>query len=280
MNFRSFLRSRAVLPTAALYGSALCVMLSGCGDDPPPATNLPYAIDTTVVIHSDGTTEVFATPDGAGCIQLASECVPTQTLCGSDSARVDLVVDSAGNLVEHVCYPITDDGVIIASDANVLANSPGEVVVIADDAQITGNIDLNGANTVVYGELDKNGDGIADDSAVIDGDIRLSGNQTIARGVRIKGDLELFGADTAALFVIVEGNVMVTGSGALLANSVVFGNVNYSGQTFDFIGNAVGGTVMTSAAYTQCRDNVLFDDLNTNLLLERDAEVTGPYVCP
>lgn len=277
MNSYSYSRSWARASGAVFIGSVLGLVAVGCG---APPTNLPYGIDTTILIYPDGTTDAVATPNGDGCLDLAGVCVQPQTLCGSNDARVDLVLDSSDNVVEHVCYPIDESGVIVATDANTLANSPGEVVVIAEDAMISGNIFLNGDNTVVYGELDRDGNGVADDASTIVGDLSLNGADTIARGVRITGNLTLSGANTAALFVIVEGDVNVPGNGALLANSVVFGNVHYTGSNFDFVGNAVAGTVNATAAFGLCGDDVLFTDANQNLLLERPGELTGDYICP
>lgn len=252
--------------------SPFVLWLAGCASD-GPRSGLPYPIDTTVIIRPDGTTASMRTPNGSDCIDLASGCVSPQTLCMSELARVDLVVDANENLIEYVCYPIEDNGsVIVATDANTVANSPGAVVVIPDQTVISGNVDLNGANTVVYGEVGE--------SAIIDGDVRLSGQDTIARGVRITGDLELFGGGTAALFVIVEGNVIVTGNNAVLANSVVFGNVMYSGSGFDFVGNAVQNGLNATAPLATCADNQLFSDVNTDFALARATEITGPLVCP
>ncbi len=96
------------LAMATATGLLLC--FAACSGTPP--SNLPYDPEQTRVISPDGEVEVVPTPSGGDCLVLAdgprTACIPPQTQCDVGWSA-DVILDSAGNVLETICLPTEDD---------------------------------------------------------------------------------------------------------------------------------------------------------------------------
>lgn len=205
---------------------------------------------TTVIGDGKGGT-AFVTPDGEeGCIDVAGKCVKPQDECGPN-ARADVVVDSAGTVVEVICYPDEGAPAVVdgKGDVNLGKENKGSVAVDgADDGvDIEGNVTSVGNNVTVYGE----GAGVS----VIGGNVSSSGNNFVLRGVTVKGDVNITANNGAIVLSVIEGDVVYTGNNFVMAETVVLGNVRIIGNNAKLVGNSVAGTITIDGKESLCDGN-------------------------
>jgi hypothetical protein len=243
----------------------LVVLMMGCSEGGGAQTDStsahPYKPGTTTVIDEDGQAKDFADTAGAGCLKgvdgkcvdLSKECAPTD--------KVDVILDKGGTVVDIVCYP-TGTTPVSSGEANppegrTYANN--EVVVLDDKADgddIDGNVDVDSNNVTLWG----NGPEVS----VINGNVVLSKNNGVIRGVRIKGNVTLSGNNATLLLSVVEGNILITGNNNVVAATDVFGNIEVSGQNGALVSNRISGEIKNEGSELTCSENVALDDKNGN----------------
>jgi hypothetical protein len=251
--------------------SALTLVGIGCGSDDvdiPPSNGDPYTSSpnkTVVVGAGPGAGTVVATPSGDGCVQLPSgECVKPQDKC-KVGERADIVVDSAGKVVQIVCFPASERPTPIDGQGNVDLGKENKGVVSIDGADdgvdVVGNVDSKGNNVTVYGQ----GPAVS----VIGGNVGAEGNNFAMRGVTVKGNVEISGNNAALVLCVVEGNVIIKGNNAVIADCTVLGRIEIDGNNNVLVANEVGsGIAVSDAKNLVCDGNVAWSDANGNKLLD------------
>jgi hypothetical protein len=238
----------------------------GCGDDGSGAQTEatsphPYKPGETTVIDQDGQPKDFADTTGAGCLEgtdgkcvdLGKECAPTD--------KVDVILDKDGTVVDVVCYP-TGTAPVSSGESRPPGDRTYEnnEVVVLDDKDdgddINGNVDVDSTNVTLWG----NGPEVS----VINGNVVLSKNNGVIRGVRIKGNVTLSGNNATLLLSVVEGNVIITGNNNVVAASDLLGNVEVSGQNDALVSNRIAGDLENKGSGLVCSENVALDDKNSN----------------
>ena len=80
-----------------------------------------------------------------------------------------------------------------------------DTIVFFEDGVHFGNILIQGQNVIFFGE------GFAEHSVVVDGDVEVRGGQVRIRGVTITGDLTVFGNNFGMAFSVVQGATQLNG---------------------------------------------------------------------
>lgn len=261
-----------IAPIASL--AALALFVAACGDAADPIDD-PFtsAADRTVVV-GNGSRAVFATPDGAACIDLPSGCVKPQEKCG-EGARADVIVDASGKVLEIVCYPPAADGTAPTNadgDVDLAKQNKGVVVLDGDDdgVDIAGNVSANGNNVTVYGQ----GPGLS----VIGGSVNAGGNNFSLRGVTVQKDVSVAGNNATLVLCEVHGDVVIEGNNAVMAECTVFGKVTVKGNNAILVGNRIAGGIVMEGKETLCEGNVAFSDANGDRTVA-DGELGAALSC-
>lgn len=256
--------------------AALCLALAGCGggdSSTEPDDAHPYQPGNTTVIGQGDTPQEFDTTAGAGCLKDASDqCVDLSKRCGPDD-KVDVVVDKKGVVVSVVCYPT--GGPVSSSSSKppsgrTFANN--EVVVLddADDGDdLVGDVDIDSNNVTVWGDSPA--------TAVVGGNLTISKNNGIVRGVRIKGNVTINGNNGAVLLSVIEGDVTITGNNNVLASCDVYGKVIYKGKNGGVVSNRVASGIDVDGG-TACSDNVTLLDPDGDKAFD-EGESGEPLSC-
>jgi len=264
-------------PKMILLSLVAGALLGGCGDDSSAQTETasayPYKPGETSVVGQESPKE-FASPTGAGCLKDTSgACVDLTKSCGPTD-KVDVVVDKSGVVIDVICYPTSQAPVSSAESrpptGRTYANH--EVVVLddADDgADIKGDVDIDSNGVTLWG----NGPAVS----LIEGNVTVSKNDGIVRGVRIKGNVTLSGNNVTLLLCVVEGDVTITGNNNVLASCDVHGKVTVSGQNDAAVNNRIQGGIEGKGNLT-CDNNVSFSDKNKDLVIDA-GEVGAPLTC-
>lgn len=259
---------RKVLSKAAVGCVAFVLFACGGSESAPPPTDDPYtsAPDRTVVVGPGaGSGTVATTPVGAACIQLPSgECVKPQERC-KPGDRADVIIDSAGKVVEIVCYPATVSPTPIDGQGNVeLGKNNNDVVAIDgldDGVDVEGDVSSRGNNVTVYGQ----GPGVS----VIGGNVEATGNNYAMRGVTVKRDVRITGNNAALVLCVIEGDLIIEGNNAVVADCTVLGKIQIRGNNTVLVGNEVGGGIdIGDSQNSVCDANVVWTDTNGNKLLD------------
>ena len=257
--------------------ASLTLVVAGCGGGDSGTTTddtFPYKPgETTVIGQSDSPTE-FTAPAGAGCLKDESgACVDLTKQCGDD-AKVDVVVDKQGVVVSVICYPVSERPVSTADEKPPSGRTFGnnEVVVlddVNDGDDLSGDVDIDSNNVTIWGESPA--------TSVIGGNLTVSKNDGIVRGVRIRGNVTLSGNNAALLLCVVEGNVTLSGNNNVLASCDVYGTITVTGKNGAVVSNRVAGGI-TTGDKTACHDNISLTDKDGDKTFDA-GEAGDPITC-
>ena len=187
----------------------------------------------------------------------------------ADNAHLD---DKQGVVVSVICYPVSGGPVSSADDkppsGRTFAN--GETVVVGDGTDVSGDVDVDSNNVTVWGDSPA--------TSVIDGNLTISKNDGIVRGVRIKGDVTINGNNAAVLLSVIEGNVTINGNNNVIASCDVYGTITFSGKNGAIVSNRVVGGISAGESKAGCHDNIALTDPDNDKTFDA-GEAGGPIGC-
>lgn len=262
---------------SALVGIAGLIACGGETDSPPPSNGDAFTSDpdkTVVIGAGAGAGTVVQTPTGDGCVTLPSgECVKPQDRC-KPGERADIVIDSAGKVVEILCYPASSSPTPIDGSGNVELGKQNKGVVSidgdVDGVDVAGDVTAQGNNVTVYGK----GPG----ASVIGGSVDASGNNFAMRGVTVQQNVEVSGNNAALVLCVIEGDLLIRGNNAVVADCSVSGRIRIEGNNAKLVANEVGGGIEVAGNNTVCDANVAWTDGNANKTLD-PGETGAPISC-
>lgn len=232
------------------------VLVGACGSE-EGVTVLPYATNLTTVIGgeepADGEDEdryhVVATPDADGCIdEGAEQCLKPQEMCGDDGVA-DLLLDKKGKPLTTLCYPT--GGVAVEQIEGDLSKVGNNTVFVLDDvddeADVTGNVILDGNNVTLYGH--------GPELSVIAGDLRIDKNNARVRGLRVQGDVVIDKNNPSIVDCVIEGDLTVLGNNVAVALCEVHGSVIVEGNNAYLVENQFGAAPEITGMNTVCSGN-------------------------
>jgi hypothetical protein len=244
--------------------------IAACSQADSGPAPLPYPLGQALVIGSgeDGTLAVV--DDGCD----SAECVAVREQCGSQ-AYADVLLDADGEVADVICLrsdvKVTEVGTEAIEGATV---DNGTLLVLdgeEDGLDVTGDVVLSGNEAIVHGA--------SAETALIGGNLILSGNGGIVREVTVQGDVIVDGNDAQLALVVVEGNLTIRGNNASLAEAVVFGELRIQGNDAVLVENQVQGEAALEGKNLTCNGNVVFADADADGVAE-DTEVGAELVCP
>lgn len=255
------------------------VLVGACGSD-EGVTVLPYAANLTTVIGGDeqaeGTSKdgfrIVDTPDADECIDEDSgECLKPQEECGDDGVA-DLLVDANGKPLTTLCYPT--DGVAVEDIEGDLSKVGNNTVFVLDDvddeADVTGNVTLDGNNVTLYGH--------GPDVSVIEGDLHIDKNNARVRGIRVRGDVVIDKNNPSLVDCVIEGDLTIHGNNVALALCEVWGNVNVHGNNAFLVENLFANAPAVAGQNTVCNGNDAFADADDDQAVDEE-EIGDPIEC-
>lgn len=251
-----------------LLAALSSVLTLACGADP---SYYPGGDHTTSVV-SGGGAEQYGTPSGTGCVVTPlNPCIKPQSMCG-DSARADVILNPDGSVLSIICYPLRAPGdpvVLIPAQGPVATGNKG--VVVLDPGQVVnGNLTVDGNNATVFGA----GPAVS----TITGDLAVSFNDGVVRGVSIRGNAVIGGNNTSLFWCVIDGDVTINSNDNILADCDIYGKVTINGNNNQLVGNRIQGGIKVNANNTSCQGNVGFTDVNANQVIE-PAEVGSKLTC-
>lgn len=240
-----------------------------------------YEDETITVIGGDDAVPVATGTTEDDCLQISDDtCTPISRegqYCKTDSGPVDIIVVD-GEVKEVICYEDVDGAPTEvldseAGDVEIAQEENGTVVTFdpsTDGVPIEGDILVDGNDVTLYGN--------GPDKTIIDGNLRITGNNARIRGVRVTGNV-IIDLNTASFVLgVVEGNLEIRFNNCLAAENDVFGNLVNDGNNTILVGNDVGGGLEGSGLGASCQDNRSFDDANMDFIVT-DDEVGDPIEC-
>lgn len=103
-------------------------------------------------------------------------------------------------------YGVGGEIVVIGSTADAtLALNTDDTIVFFEDGVHVGDLVIQGKNVILFGE------GFAEHSVVVDGDVEVRGGQVRIRGVTITGNLTVLGNNFGMSFSVVQGATQLNG---------------------------------------------------------------------
>lgn len=258
--------------------------LFACGEETQlyDAPYQEYEDETVTVIGGDEAVPVATGTTEGECLQISDEtCTPIDRegkYCKTDSGPVDIVVVD-GEVQQVVCYEDTsDDGPnrvldSEAGDVEVAQMENGAVVTFdpsTDGVPIEGDIVVDGNDVTLYGN--------GPDKTIIDGNVRITGNNARVRGIRVTGNVTIDLNTASFVLSVVEGNLVIKYNNCLAAENDVFGNLVNDGNNTILVGNDIGGSLEGSGSGAICQDNRGFEDVNGDLIVT-DDEIGDPIDC-
>ena len=217
------------------------------GSDPQGST--PYRLGQALVIgESEGgeLTTVDAACDTEACAAVRERC--------GDEAYADVVLDESGNVADVLCFrgnlKVEELGVDTVDSARAGNNTVLVLDAEDDGDDVTGDVVLEGNNSVVYGK--------GADVSVIGGSLLIEKNNAIVRGVSIAGDLVIDKNNAQLSFTEIHGDLTIAGNNTTLAECVVHGQVRITGNNTVLVQNQLAATGAISGKNLTCNDNVRF----------------------
>jgi hypothetical protein len=211
------------------------------------------------------------TSTGDSCDTAACNAVVER--CGAESFA-DVVLDENSEVLDVLCYKpnVTVREIGVDEVATVSAGNNTVLVFDGEDdgIDVTGDVVLEGNNTVIYGE------GAA--LSVIGGTLAVEKNNAIIRGVRINGDVNITKNNTKLAFCQIDGDLTITGNNTTVAECVVFGEVHIEGNNTVLVQNELANASTVLGKNTSCNANVIFDDANGDLVVD-DSELGDAVAC-
>jgi len=185
-----------------------------------------------------------------------------------------VVLDDNGDVVRVVCYPDPDAvQVIDTEDDNIKDVMPGAIILLdnrADGDDVDGNVEPEADDVTIAG--------YGPDVSVINGNIKLIGDNGVVTGVRVRGNLNVEGDGATILDCVVEGNLHIKDEGALVQNCVIFGDTQTDDHTAQLYDNHAQKNWNVNER-VECENNFGFTDANENFILEPE-EIGELLPCP
>jgi hypothetical protein len=269
------------------YASLVALVLSACEDTQLASTD-PYQdfeeMDVTVIGGDETVPVATGQLTDDGCLQVTeTECVPVDRegrYCKTDDGPADVIVVD-GQIQEVVCYEDTDgtEGTSSVLDGNndgdidIPQQDNGAVITFdpsTDGKPIVGDVTVDGNDVTLYGN--------GPDKSIIDGNLRITGNNARVRGIRVTGNVIMDLNTSAFVLSVVEGNLVVNYNNCLIAENDVFGNIDINGNGTIAVGNGTAGNLENSGMGTICQDNFQFSDANGDKSVT-DDEAGAPLEC-
>lgn len=238
-----------------------------------------YGSDTVVVATpGDPDSSVIVTGDPDRCVDIGADCIDLDKAkddfggkyCDEAGSQADVVVVE-GEVVDVICYPPADEGTDIReaeTDENGTVQVPqtesGSVVTFpaeTDGAPIEGDIEIDAERTTIFGN--------GPDNTIIDGDLKLTSNNSRVRGLAVTGNVE-FGENSnnsAISYCRIEDDLKVESNGFKAVNCQVFGDVEVTGNNAILTNIGVQGE-WTVADGTVCNGCYSFEDANEDFLVQ------------
>lgn len=242
--------------------------VAACGGSEAEA-DVPYQLGQAMVIGDTKGGELEAVD--ASCD--TAECEAVLERCGPRSFA-DVVLDEDSEVLDVLCYKPNVTVVEIGVDAVDTASAGNNTVLVLDaeddGADVTGDVVLEGNNTIVYGE----GPALS----VIGGNLAIDKNNAIVRGVRVHGDVTITKNNTKLAFCQIDGNLTVVGNNTTLAECVVHGEVQIEGNNTVLVQNQLADDSPVLGKTQRCNGNVSFDDENEDLVVDEN-ELGAAVVC-
>lgn len=253
------------------------VMAVACGEADPLAGIDPfgaYQDEHVTVIGGDTTVPIASGALGkSGCLQITtSTCVEVKRegkYCKAKTGPVDAVL-IGGLVAEVVCY--SDEGqknpvVVVDADGDgdldIPQNANGSVITFdpsSDGKAVVGDVTIDANNVTLYGN--------GPDRSIINGNLRITGNNARVRGIRVKGNVDIELNTGALLFAVVEGNLTVRSNNTLVAETAVFGNFTVSGNNAILVGDGAAGDWSIGGSGSSCERNYRFQDADSDHIVD------------
>lgn len=242
--------------------------VAACGSSEPEA-DVPYRLGQAMVIGDTKGGELEEVDDSCD----TAECEAVVERCGPRSFA-DVVLDEDSEVLDVLCYKPNVTVVEIGVDAVDTASAGNNTVLVLDavddGADVTGDVVLEGNNTIVYGE----GAGLS----VIGGDLAIDKNNAIVRGVRINGDVTITKNNAKLAFCQIDGDLTIVGNNTTLAECVIHGEIRIEGNNTVLVQNQVADDSPVLGKTQRCNGNVSFVDENEDLIVD-EAELGAGLVC-
>jgi hypothetical protein len=242
--------------------------LSACGGDEPDS-EVPYKLGQALVIgdiKGGELEEVDESCDTAECEAVVARCGPR--------SFADVVLDEGSEVLDVLCYKPNVTVVEIGVDAVDTASAGNNTVLVLDavddGADVTGDVVLEGNNTIVYGE------GAA--LSIIGGNLAIDKNNAIVRGVRINGDVTITKNNAKLAFCQIDGDLTVIGNNTTLAECVVHGEIQIEGNNTVLVQNQLADDSPVLGKTQRCNGNVTFDDDDEDLIVD-EGELGAEVIC-
>ena len=242
-------------------------LLVGCG-----SVAYPGGDNRTVVIGPDGT-KVLDNPSGNDCLTLASgECVRPQQQCGA-GAHAEVILSPDGKVQDIVCFPDKEQSYTVIDNQPTASTDNKEVLVLdgkVDGPDIVGDLNVTGNNSIVYGQ----GPG----ASVVGGNVNVSFNNTIVRGITVLGDTTISGNDSTFYYCVIYGNVTIPANNNVLSACDIYGNVTVTGNNNELRALRIQGTLTNRGSNNVCAADVRFTDANLDRIVD-PLEVGAALSC-
>jgi hypothetical protein len=116
------------------------------------------------------------------------------------------------------------------------------------------------------------------DVSIIDGNVDITKNNAIIRGVRITGNVTIEFNNAHFLFCVIEGDLTINGNNDTIAGCDVWGDVTINGENAVLVSNLLADEGPLAAQGLLCNDNTSFVDENENGVIE-DEELGETVSC-
>lgn len=254
------------------------VMLVACAADGGTAS-LPYTANLTTIIgdyddasDEDDRSRTVPTPDDDACVdEDSASCVKPQDTCGPDGVA-DVLLDVHGAVRSVICYPTS--GVSVQNVEGDIEHVGNNVVLVlddvADDADITGDVTIDGNNVVLFG--------YGPATSLIDGNLYIDKNNAIVRGIHVAGDVVIDKNNASLIDCVIEGNLTVHGNNTSIGLCDVWGEVTISGNNTVLVADRVASLPAIAGHNTVCNAAVLFTDANGDAVVGLN-ELGAPIAC-
>jgi hypothetical protein len=110
------------------------------------------------------------------------------------------------------------------------------------------------------------------------GDLSVTKNNLVVRGVRVSGNVEVEFNNAKFVLCVIEGNVRIAGNDTSIAACEIFGDVEIEGNNAVLVDCRIAGEVRISGSNTECAGNDSFTDSDDHLVVS-ETELGAPIDC-
>jgi len=193
-----------------------------------------------------------------GCYEVnATACIDPVKTCGA-YASMHVYIGTDGTLQEQICLPPQAE---LNQSLELSGGSEAPEIEDHDNVKVLGDAErpaLEGDLEISAGYVLLAGD--EPETAVIDGELRVSGYKDVVIGVTVTGDLDVETAENAFSNCVVEGRVTLMGDDTQLAGCEFFGDVRLTGIRSRLTQNIFHGKVFFLGNKYECAENWTVND--------------------